>query len=529
MKKAFLLMWAVLAASLGYSKNTPVPLSVDENGIVPITVPFAIKSYMPSNKEVIRIEKISETVLRITGRRRGRCDLDVHGDRNLVQKYEITVRGDMASTLENLTIELDSVREVRAQIVGDAIRIDGEVSSIEKWEYLTKVLDNYRGVRNFATFYPAPEIVLKLKTTLKNEGFTVMDGLLEGPREKWPADTVSLTVNRKTRLLTAKARVFTEERRSRLMSCLATEQWLDLNWNGTAADAGKMGDTKAESAKGGGEFKIRAMTDIFIDEPTIRLNIVYFALGENDAHTLGSQDVPAIQGVFSHLQNLVHGGGGKSSATIGATLDTTVRFMADSGISRMSQKGFTLFKSWDKEGGSFKSGGTIFVPVSGMNSGDLKEVPYGFDVKVSGGLRTEKTAEITLDVNISSVGSTGGGVIDQKTDQTKQTLVFPLNKTTVIGGFGQMFDEKTLNGLPILRNTPFLSWFVSEDGRSVSDRRLLFMVYPEISASTVDGSIDLENEIVLPTRTDASKSIDERLEERKRHSGFWSWLDWFAF
>ena len=164
-----------------------------------------------------------------------------------------------------------------------------------------------------------------------------------------------------------------------------------------------------------------------------------------------------------------------------------------------------------------------------MNSGDLKEVPYGFDVKVSGGLRTEKTAEITLDVNISSVGSTGGGVIDQKTDQTKQTLVFPLNKTTVIGGFGQMFDEKTLNGLPILRNTPFLSWFVSEDGRSVSDRRLLFMVYPEISASTVDGSIDLENEIVLPTRTDASKSIDERLEERKRHSGFWSWLDWFAF
>lgn len=517
MSKCIVVSFAVVAAMFGFAKDAPVPLSVDENGIVPISVPFAIKSYMPSNKEVVRIEKISDTVLRITGRRRGRCDLDVHGDRNLTQKYEITVRGDMAATLENLTTELDSVREVRAQIVGDAIRIDGEVSSIDKWEYLTKVLANYGGVRNYATFYPAPEIVQKLKTTLANEGFSVKDGLPEGPREKWPADTVSLVVSRKTRILTVKARVFTEERRSRIQACLSSERWL-------AFDEGKEGESKAD-----GEFRIRVMSDLFVDEPTIRLNVVYFALGESESKKLGSGSVPEVQGVFSHLQNLVRGGSGSSTATIGASLDTTMRFMADNGISQMSQKGFTLFKSWDKDGGNFKSGGTLHVPVSGMNSGDLKEVPYGFDVKVSGGLRTEKTVEVKLDINISSVASAGGGAIDQKTDQTKQTLVCPLDKTTVIGGFGQMFDEKTLSGLPVLRNTPMLSWFVSEDGRSVNDRRLLFMIYPEVSASTVDGAIDLENEIVLPTRADVGKGIDDRLEERKPFSGFWYWLNWFTF
>ena len=131
MKKLMALAVAALVFGLAYAKSVE-QVSVVENEITTITLPFGIKGYTPSNKDVVRIEPSSETSLRITALKRGRCDLEVMGEKNLVQKFEITVLGDLASELETLTSELDQVQEVRARIVGNSIRIDGEISSIAK-------------------------------------------------------------------------------------------------------------------------------------------------------------------------------------------------------------------------------------------------------------------------------------------------------------------------------------------------------------------------------------------------------------
>lgn len=494
-------------------------VSVVVNEISTISVPFGIKTYTPSNKEVVRIEKISESTLRVTGRRRGRCDLEVRGDRGLVQKYEISVLGDLAAVLENLTMELDSIQEVRAQIIGESIRIDGEVSSIRKWEYLAKVLNHYKGVRNFATFCPGPDVMLKMKSTLQQAGFKVEFKQFPNDSKKWPVDTVALSLNKQTRIMSVQARVYLPEKGDKIMRCLSTEKWLSMD----VASASKKDDDKSS------EFQIRGMPDIVVDTPTIRLSVAYLAIGEGDTRTLGGNGVPEVQGVFSHLQNLVRGGSGQSAATIGANLDTTIRFLANSGISRMSQKGYTLLRSWDTEGAKFKSGGTLNVRVSGSENGDLKSVPYGFDVNVKGGLRDEKCADLDLNISISSVSIVGAGDIDQKTDETKQKIVCSLGKTTVLGGFGNMIDEQSLSGLPILRHTPMLNWFISESGKTLSDRKLLIMICPELNDSSMDGNLNVESEIQLPTLDGASKTTDERLEEKKPFSGFWYWLNWFTF
>ena len=131
MKKMMTMTFAVLAMGFALAKSAE-QVSVVENEITTITLPFGIKGYTPSNKDVVRIEASSDTSLRITALKRGRCDLEVHGDKNLVQKFEITVLGDLATELEMLTSELDQVQEVRARIVGNSIRIDGEISAISK-------------------------------------------------------------------------------------------------------------------------------------------------------------------------------------------------------------------------------------------------------------------------------------------------------------------------------------------------------------------------------------------------------------
>ncbi len=124
---------ACLMSLFAFAKEVE-QISVVENESTVITVPFAVKSYAPSNKEVARIELISDSTLRVTALKRGRCDIDVSGDSGMRQKYEVTVVGDLASVLETLTQDLDSVPEVHAEIRGNFIRVDGEVNNIARWE-----------------------------------------------------------------------------------------------------------------------------------------------------------------------------------------------------------------------------------------------------------------------------------------------------------------------------------------------------------------------------------------------------------
>lgn len=512
-----LCVFAVLFVS-AFAKDVE-QIAVVENEISTITTPFGIKSYAPSNKEVVRIEKLSDTTLRITAQRRGRCDLEVRGDRNLSQKYEINVLGDLASVLEALTLELETVPEVRAQIIGEAIRLDGEVGNIRKWEYLTKVLKNYAGsVRNFVVFQPGPEVIKNLGATLEQAGFKVVSTPFGKDRSTWAYDTVSLVYDRRTRIVSVQAKVFTEESKARLLACLTSERWLTLQL-----------DARANEKDSSAEFLVRGMVDIEVDAPSIRLSIAYLAIGDSDIRSSGSSGIPVVSGVFSTLQDLIHGGN-SSTATIGADLNSTIGFLAKNGVSRISQKAYTMFQSWDKDGAKFKSGGTLNVRVAGTNNGDLKEVPYGFEVNVKGGLVSEAAASLDLDISISGVTILANDDIDQKQESSKQKLVCKLGKTTVLGGFGQLVDENTPpSGLPILRNTPLLSWFVAESGQQISDRRLLILVCPEIVDGSRDESLNVDAEITLPTLDDASKTTEERLEERKKFHGFWYWLNWFTF
>ena len=74
-----------------------------------------------------------------------------------------------------------------------------------------------------------------------------------------------------------------------------------------------------------------------------------------------------------------------------------------------------------------------------------------------------------------------------------------------------------------------LNWFISESGKTLSDRKLLIMICPELNDSSMDENLNVESEIQLPTLDGASKTTDERLEEKKSFSGFWYWLNWFTF
>lgn len=535
MKKLITLAVAALALVVSHAKSVE-QVSVVENEITTIMLPFAIKGYTPSNKEVIRIETSSETSLRITALKRGRCDLEVMGEKNLVQKFEITVLGDLASELETLTSELDQVQEVRARIVGNSIRIDGEISSIAKWEYLTKVLRNYGStVRNFVTFCPGPEVLIRMKETLAQAGFDVQFKAFNGDRKAWKAKTIALALNKQTRIMTVQGKVYTPEQQVLVMRCLSSEKWLSLD---------------LDAAKGVDEFKIRGMVDVFVDKPQIRMSVAYMVIGESDLQKIGnpvaadSKGMGVLQpnGVFNVLRDIVKGDTRNNKAEIGIGLDVAARFFKNNGISRISDTGYTVMESWNEKGAKFKSGGTLYVRQfeSGGSGGgssvmvgnlEMKEIPYGFEIKTKGGLLDENSVDVDFDFSMSGVTKTDDSAgYDRHEEVSQQKIVCPIGRTTLISGFKSLVDTRTSpSGLPVLRNTPLLNWFLADSGYEIADRRLVIMVCPEIVDNSQDGNLKADEEINIPVKTEGVKTTAQREEERKPFKGFWYWLNWFVW
>ncbi len=263
MKRMMLSVLGLLAGFMVNAKEVE-QISVVESEAVTVTVPFAVKSYAPSNKEVVRVEELGGTSLRVTALKKGRCDLDVMGDNGLHQKYEIQVVGDLASLLESLTQDLDSVPEVNAEIRGNFIRIDGEVNNIAKWEYLTKVLGNYGStVKNYVKFYPGPETLNRLKDTLEQARFSVQFKRFEGDFLKWPYGIVALDLNKKTRKLSVQAHCINAAQRVSILSILKAEPWLAVN---VEEDWKKPVDVPAEKK----DYVIETLVALPIASPTNR-------------------------------------------------------------------------------------------------------------------------------------------------------------------------------------------------------------------------------------------------------------------
>lgn len=538
--KKLMVMLVACALALAASAKGVEQISIVENEIATINVPFGITSYLPSNMDVVRIEEVSGTSLRITALRRGRCDLDVRGDKDLSQKYEITVLGDLATTLDTLTSELDQVQEVRARVVGDFIRVDGEISSIQKWEYLQKVLRNYVGVvRNFATFSPGPDVMLRLKDTLQEAGFSVVFQSSGKDRKAWPVNQIALVLNKHTQIMSIQGRVYTPEMSEKVRNCLSTERWLTMDLKPVEAD---------DSVN---EYRIRGKYDVFVDRPQIRISLAYMAIDDDDIKKIGNEaaldrgGVLNLGGTVAALSSFIHGAkpdrrqwSNQQGYSADMGLNVLANFLRQNGISRISETGYTVMQSWDKDGAQFKSGGTMHVRTIEQGGGgvignaEMEEIAYGFMLKTVGGVSEDgKSVDMAVDFTLSSIAQLDTWGVDVKEDVSKQKLSLPLGRTTFLGGRSMITDSRTSpSGLPFVRNTPMLNWFVADSGTEINEKKLVIMVCPEIIDNTRDGNIDVQNEINIPVTTEGVKTTEQREDEKRPFSGgLWNPLNWFVY
>lgn len=525
-----LMTMAVAALAVGFALADE-KISMAEHEITSVTVPFGIKNYTPSNKDVVRIEKTGEMQLRLTALKLGRCDLEVRGDTDDVQKYQIDVVPPLLEIKRQLDRELESVPELSTEILGRYIRVDGTVKTVKKWDYAIKVLKTYGAViHNYATFEPGDDILVRMKETLQQSGFTVAFERFDGEPKSWRANCVGLKYDRSNRRMTVQSRVYTPEQKERILVCLKSERWMHIE---------EKGKERADD-----EYKVPADVQIEVAKPVIRMSVAYLAINEEESLQFGNRraasgDALLLGAAFQTLQNFLHGGGNHGNvANMGVGLSVFATALAESGFAHVKDVGYTTMESWDEKGGSFKTGGTIYAKNVGAATGggtvvttstETDKISYGLEIKTVGGMLNEN--EMSVDFSFSTAIPSMNAVGDYDVSQTatRQKITCPLGRTTLVGGFKQMEDNcNDPSGVPLLRHIPVLNWLVAADNKSKRDRRLLIMLCPEIVDNTMDASAiqsEVNEEINMEVNLRSEKSaLEDKKDSKGWFSGMFNWL-----
>ena len=506
MKKIMVLVLVALSLS-GYAAEAE-KISMIVGTTKTITVPFVIESYrIIPQSDRIKVEA-TDSQLRIMANAVGDFSILVDGA-GLKKEYAVSVKSNLTKTLKQLRTDLDALTELDISINEETIVVRGTVANPEHWAFLEKVLVGYAGkVVNYATFRPSSQTLRNLRTMLEDAGFTFA-------AEGKPVNAGELSMTITPDAVTLSGELYSNEEVAKVRQILATQTWLSTDGSGDAA-------------KG----LVRGIVNLSVIETILQVDVVYVGVSDADLDRIGSSSSPEITFGLNYLYRmLTDHGTAEKTATFGGNMDSTVRFLAKNGISRNYNAGHVSFANNSADGGRLHTGGTIYAKVNGIENGSLQNIEYGLTITVKGGLVSPTKVRLDLDLVNSYLLGANEDSYNLSEDTTKQTVICELDKTMAIAGSQKIVQDTQKSGLPVLRNTPVLKWFVAEDSKQMSASRLLILVCPRIQ----DLSRSPQIEIPLDAETgttyeEARRDAEEDLDAKgRREQGSKSWLDWFRW
>ena len=491
---------AVLAAGAADSEKVFVPLK----GIVILTPGFRAAEISITDQSIIAAEQIANDQIRVTGLAVGKSDLHLTAG-SVSKLYTVTVNDNVRETFNALRKDLDSVPEVEISINGNRVVLKGEVSNIDGWETLQKVLPAYgAGVTNLTIFRPAPEIMLSLKKLFEKAGFKVVQDVTD-----LSPGALSLQSEKNTLILSGT--VYCQDDLNTIQQLVATQNWLSVD----GKDAGK---------------PVRFINKVVIKPTLLDVGAVFVGVRQADASAVGANllknGIKVAQGFnFS----TIFSGRTNQSYNLGADASTVLNLMAESGCKRFHRAGHLSFMS--NENNEYKvlhEGGTLKVRVFGGagGTGTLNDVPYGFIMRVKGGLIGNDQVKLDIQIEVSTPALQENNDYDLKQTKVSTTIVAKLGETVALGGMKDMVEESSgPSGIPFLRKIPVLNWVCAEKTDSFNDSQVLLLIYPQVAGRTPPLQVPPSAE-TANTLEESGKSNRQRAREAdEKKKSFWD--RWF--
>ena len=484
---------------------------------------FRVEKFDCGKSGVVSVD-VSEGVATVTGLIEGSCVVKLSGGEH-TETYEITVGNDLLRVKRDLQSRLDGkVTGVEIVHHGDYLSVSGEVNDPDEWTSLKSILSEgrYAGiVVNDVRFEISADTMKRFRDDLIASGFKLVDSLSE-------AEKGALCVKNESKSVTISGKVFSPEGLDKLKRIVAAQPWL------RPADA---------AVDGTSDWKKAYRINVALDQRLLHMDVVLIGYEENEGFQYGkADDTQILSAVFDGLVDLVHGKAKNDTFRINANINSAIDFLAENKISRHSIGGYLRFKSNETEPNKLKIGGTFKIKLRGATAEgapteNFSDINYGFTVsKKVANLIDDNTVHVRLDISqenpvpLKDGGYEEGYNVEQY--EYNPVLDIPLGQTMVIGGYRKMVETTVPpSGFPVLRHVPIVNWFVSKESNSLVNMKLMMLV----SVRAVDPNepepqatkLPYEESKNLPTEVEITN--EERLESRKKFSGFWSWLNWFVW
>jgi type IV pilus assembly protein PilQ len=134
------------------------------------------------------------------------------------------------------------------------------------------------------------------------------------------------------------------------------------------------------------------------------------------------------------------------------------------------------------------SGNSISISVSTSDKIGLETIDTGISIKATPHIiekKDDNQKDIMLDISIesSSLGDTTGGQINKSTNKINTNVIMRNGQTLILGGLFQYTKTNTDNGVPGLKDMPFLGFLFSTKTKQLNKNELVFFITPKIITS----------------------------------------------
>lgn len=479
------------------------PVSVSVGKMELVNVPFPVQGFRMADTSVARVETVGPQQLRVMGLKAGTTDLQVTGEGSVSAIFTITVMENINAVLAAVKRDLDAVPEVDVSINLGRVVLKGEVSSIEHWKYLLKVVDLYKdSVANLATFTPAPEVMLSLKAAFEKAGLAVQTGSGDpapgGISLKYSGNAIFVTGS-----------VYSQKDKDRIVQIIEAQNWLMIP---------RKEEAKEAAAAAADDPRVKAILNLDVVPTMLEMDAVFVGVTDVEERQIGvnlaKAGLIALDSASAGFQgNLgTRSSGWAGSYTINSGLQGALKFFAGNGPGRFQTAGHMTFKNDSPEWRTYHSGGTLKVRVATRDATSLEDVDYGLIMKIKGGLLDAKTASVDVNLELSYPVPVGNDY-DLKRNRIETTINCPLGQTMVLAGMKSLIEQSSNEGVPFLRSVPAISWFFSEKNRLKEDSKVLILLSPQLAgAPTESAPVSIQT---APTLEESEKSTEQR--EREKH------------
>lgn len=494
---------------------TPVSVSVGKMEL--INVPFPIQGFRMADQSLVKVETLGPQQLRLMGLKAGSTDLQVTGEGSVSALFAVTVLENINAVLAAVKRDLDTVPEVDVTINLGRVMLKGEVSNIDHWKYLQKVVELYReSVANLVSFQPTPEVMLSLKAAFEKAGIKVQDA--EGGAMAPGAVSLKFSGNN----IFISGSVYSQKDKDRIVQIIEAQNWLTLaNKAEEKKDGAAVAPAPADSLA---DVRVKAILNLEVVPTMLEMDVMFVGVTDKEEQQIGVNLAKAGLIVVNSLSagfqgNLDNNSSGWSGTySINSGLAGSLKFFAGNGPGRIQTAGHMTFKNDAPEWRIYHSGGTLKIKVSSRDVTSLQDIDYGLIMKVKGGLLDSKTAAVDVNLELSYPVPVGADY-DLKRNRIETTLNCPIGQTMVLGGMKSLVEQSSTEGVPFLRSVPAISWFFSEKDRVQTENKVLILLSPQIAGATTESRPLSEQ--TAPTLQESDKTSKQReLEKHKRRFFF---------